>query len=138
MKILGADLKSDHAIITVLEGDKDSFNVVDCKPKKLNLEDSSSVKDVKSFKSKFEKILKDNNIEKVIIKKRIERGMYAGAAGSFKLEGIIQLNDICEVEIISAQKIRAQVKKNPVDFPKEINDYQEASFETAYAYLRIN
>ena len=137
MKILGTDLKSDHAIITILEGDSKKFNVVSCKTRKLNLENSSSVEEVKSFKSKFEDILKEHKIKRVIIKKRIERGMYAGAAGSFKLEGIIQLNSVCEVEIISAQKIRASVKKNPVDFPKEINDFQEASFETAYAYLKI-
>jgi len=62
--------------------------------------------------------------------------MYAGPAGSFKIEGIIQLNDICEVEFLGPQKIKASIKKFPVDFPKEVEDYQVPSFETAYAYLK--
>ncbi len=136
MKILGADLKSDHAIITILEGDKNSFNLVDCKTSKITLEDSSSVKDVKSFKEKFEKILKDFDINKIVIKKRLERGMYAGAAGSFKLEGIIQLNDKCAVDFLGPQKIKAARKKSPVEIPKGVKEYQEAAFETAYAYLK--
>ena len=124
MKICGIEIKSNYAILSVVE----EGSYFDLKIKKLILEDDELQNNIVLFKESLESFLNENQIEKIIIKKRSKKGNFAGGAVTFKIETIIQLNSICEVGFISGQTLSKFEKKNEVIYPKSLNKYQEQSY----------
>ena len=110
-RICGIELKSSDAILYVLQWEHDAIEVVDIVLKKIKLEDDESSELVKSFYDSVVHFIKDNHIDTVVIKKRAKKGRMAGGAISFKMEALIQLNGIAEVEFVSGQGIAAAHKK---------------------------
>jgi len=131
MKICGIELKSNNAILVVL----DNKEFVDLKIKKIILENDENQEDIRKFCNEFLLFLEKNEIEKIVIKKRAKKGNFAGGAVTFKMEGLIQLNPMCDVELISPQAISSFEKKNQVEYPESLKKYQEQAFLTAYSYL---
>ena len=127
MNICGIELKANNIILVVLS-DK---NYIDTKIKKLTIEDDEKQEDIRKFCNEFLDFLQKNEIEKVFIKKRAKKGAFSGGAVTFKLEGLIQLNPLCSVELISSQSISTFEKKNQIEFPKELKKYQEQAYLTA-------
>ena len=128
MKICGIDLKASNMILVVLDDKK----FIDLKRKKITLENDENQNDIRSFCNDFLLFLEENQIEKVYIKKRAKKGNFSGGAVTFKMEGLIQLNPLCEVELISSQSISSFKKKNEIDFPKTLKKYQEEAFLTGF------
>jgi len=124
MKICGIELKANNIILSVIENKQ--FQEI--KTKKLTLEDDEKQEDIRKFCNEFLLFLEQENIEKIVIKKRAKKGNFAGGAVTFKLEGLIQLNPLCEVELISAQSISAFEKKNEIEYPSSLKRYQEQAF----------
>ncbi len=124
MRICGIEIKSNYAILSIVE----KGNYLDVKIKKLILEDDEIQANVVEFKKSFEAFIQENQIEKIIVKKRSKKGNFAGGAITFKIETIIQLNDICEVVFVSPQALSKYEKKMEVTYPKELNKYQEQSY----------
>ncbi|MGP2656893.1 DUF3010 family protein [Malaciobacter sp. WC5094] len=133
MKLCGVELKANNAIFSVFEKNDDIVIYIDLKIKKITLDDDESFEDIKTFSNNVNDFLKDNKIEKVFIKKRAKKGNFAGGAVTFKMEGIIQLNDICDVTLVSSQSVNSFEKKNMIEFPKELKKYQEGAYLTALA-----
>ncbi len=131
MNICGIELKANNVILVVLENSK----YTDIKIKKLTLEDDEKQEDIRKFCNEFLDFLQKNEIEKIFIKKRAKKGTFAGGAVTFKLEGLIQLNPLCSVELISSQSIATFEKKNQIEFPKELKKYQEQAYLTALCNL---
>ncbi len=129
MKTCGIELKSNVASLVVLEDGE----YIDLKIKKITLENDENQEDIRKFCNEFLLFLEQNLIEKVIIKKRAKKGNFAGGAVTFKMEGLIQLNPLCEVELISAQTISSFEKKNTIEKPNELKKYQEQAFLAALA-----
>ena len=129
MKVCGIDLKANNMILAVL----DDKNYIDLKTKKITLENDESQDDIRKFCNEFLLFLEQNSIEKIVIKKRAKKGNFAGGAVTFKMEGLIQLNPICDVELVSAQTISSFEKKNSIEFPKSLKKYQEQAYLTAYS-----
>ena len=127
MNICGIELKANNIILVVLS-DK---NYIDTKIKKLTIEDDEKQEDIRKFCNEFLDFLQKNEIEKVFIKKRAKKGAFSGGAVTFKLEGLIQLNPLCSVDLISSSTITAFEKKNQIEFPKELKKYQEQAYLTA-------
>lgn len=127
MKICGIELKANNVIFALIDDKK----FIDLKTKKLTIEDDETQDDIRKFCNEFLLFLEENKVEKVVIKKRAKKGTFAGGAVTFKLEGLIQLNPFCEVELISSQTIASFEKKNVIEFPKELKKYQEQAFLTA-------
>lgn len=127
MKLCGIELKSNNVILVVLDDNK----YCDLKIKKLILEDDEKQGDIRQFCNDFLLFLEQNQIDKVVIKKRAKKGNFAGGAVTFKLEGLIQLNPMCEVELISPQAISSFEKKNIIEFPTTLKKYQEQAYLTA-------
>lgn len=133
MKVCGVELKSNNAILTLIEDGE----YIESKPKKLTLNDDENQEDIRTFCNEFLLFLEQNEVEKVVIKKRAKKGNFAGGPVTFKMEGLIQLNPICEVQLISPQAISSYEKKNEVFFPEGLKKYQEQSFLTVSTYLNI-
>lgn len=129
MKVCGIELKSNNVLLAVVENKE----YIDLKIKKITLENDESQEDIRKFCNEFLLFLEQNQIEKVVIKKRAKKGNFAGGAVTFKLEGLIQLNPLCEVELLSAQAISSFEKKNQIEFPKELKKYQEQAYLSAYS-----
>ena len=131
MNICGIELKANNVILVVLEDGK----YIDIKIKKLIIEDDEKQEDIRKFCNEFLDFLQKNEIEKVFIKKRAKKGAFSGGAVTFKLEGLIQLNPFCSVDLVSAQSVSTFEKKNQIEFPKELKKYQEQAYLTALSNL---
>ena len=127
MNICGIELKANNIILVVLSDN----NYTDTKIKKLIIEDDEKQEDIRKFCNEFLDFLQKNEIEKIYIKKRAKKGTFAGGAVTFKIEGLIQLNPLCSVDLISSQSISTFEKKNQIKFPKELKKYQEQAYITA-------
>tara|TARA_R110001599_G_C12269246_1_gene661196 strand:+ start:440 stop:859 length:420 start_codon:yes stop_codon:yes gene_type:complete len=137
-RICGVELKSAEAILVVLQCEDDGIEFVDIEPRKIKLGDDESSELVKSFYDSVVNFIRDNHIDTFVIKKRAKKGNMAGGAISFKMEALIQLNGVAEVEFISGQGIAAAQKKNPFQIPDNIKKYQETAFMAASLYCRKN
>ena len=131
MNICGIELKANNVILLVLEDGK----YIDIKIKKLIIEDDEKQEEIRKFCNEFLDFLQKNEIEKVFIKKRAKKGAFSGGAVTFKLEGLIQLNPFCSVDLVSAQSVSTFEKKNQIEFPKELKKYQEQAYLTALCNL---
>ena len=129
MKICAIELKSNNAVLVVV----DDKEFIDLKIKKITLENDEKQEDIRKFCSEFLLFLEQNSIEKAVIKKRAKKGNFAGGAVTFKMEGFIQLNPFCDVELISSQAISSFEKKNNIEFPTTLKKYQEQAFLLALA-----
>ena len=127
MNICGIELKANNALLVVLKNNE----YIDTKIKKIILEDDEKQEDIRKFCNEFLDFLQKNEIEKIYIKKRAKKGTFSGGAVTFKLEGLIQLNPLCSVDLISSQSISTFEKKNQIEFPKELKKYQEQAYITA-------
>ena len=127
MNICGIELKANNVILAVLN----NVEYVDIKIKKITLEDDEKQENIQKFCNEFLDFLQKNQIEKIFIKKRSKKGAFSGGAVTFKIEGLIQLNPLCSVDLISSQSINAFEKKNEIVFPKELNKYQEQAYLSA-------
>ena len=131
MNICGIELKANNALLVVLKDNE----YIDTKIKKIILEDDEKQEDIRKFCNEFLDFLQKNEIEKIFIKKRAKKGNFSGGAVTFKIEGLIQLNPLCSVELISTQTVSTFEKKNQIQFPKELNKYQEQAYLTALCNL---
>ena len=131
MNICGIELKANNVILVVLKNNE----YIDIKIKKIVLEDDEKQEDIRKFCNEFLDFLQKNEIEKVFIKKRAKKGTFSGGAVTFKLEGLIQLNPFCSVDLVSAQSVSTFEKKNQIEFPKELKKYQEQAYLTALCNL---
>lgn len=131
MNICGIELKANNVILVVLKNNE----YIDIKIKKIVLEDDEKQEDIRKFCNEFLDFLQKNEIKKVFIKKRVKKGAFSGGAVTFKLEGLIQLNPLCSVDLVSAQTVSTFEKKNQIEFPKELKKYQEQAYLTALCNL---
>jgi len=137
-RICGIELKASEAVLTILELRDEEILFLDSEPRKIKIGNDELTTEVRSFFDSFTNYIRDNKIQKIVIKKRAKQGQMAGGAVSFKLESLIQLNGIAEVFFVSGQAIAAAQKREPFDLPEKINKYQETAFMAAHLYLRQN
>ena len=135
MKICGIDLAGHDAIVVVLDGTRASWKVIDSEPRKISLPDDEDAGQVRVFKDAVNALIKHHGIHRIVIKKRGKKGKFAGGPVSFKMEGVIQLNDTCEVVLLSPQTISTVSKKNPNAVPAALKQYQRDAFYTALTGL---
>lgn len=131
MNRCGIELKSNNMILVVVNEDK----VVETKVKKIVLEDDEKQENIRQFCNEFLLFLEENAIEKIFIKKRAKKGTFAGGAVTFKMEGLIQLNPHCSVDLVSPQQMSSYEKKNGVVFPLQLKKYQEQAYLTLLCTL---
>ena len=135
MKTCGIDLAAHDAIIVILDGTRASWELIDCEPRKICLPDDEDAGQVRAFRDALSALVKDYGIQRIAIKKRAKKGKFAGGPVSFKMEGVIQLIDTCEVVLLSPQKIAPVKKRNPDVVPDTLNQYQRDAFYTALTVL---
>jgi len=131
MRICGVEIKGTEAIVAVVDVEGGQFNSVDVEPKKIALQNDEDPNFVKSFFETFAAFARDNQVERIVIKKRSKKGEYTGGVLTFKIEGLIQLIDSCPVDLIAPQTITAVQKKKSYELPGNLNKYQEQAYLAA-------
>ena len=135
MIVCGIEMTASEARLVVLKGTKSTYSYVGASPPKLVLADDEKPEEVKAFLDAVHAFLRENQVERVAIKKRAKRGQYAGSPVSFKLEGLVQLYPGCDVKLVSPQTISAAKRKKTPLAPQDIDECQQVAFETAFAAL---
>ena len=103
--------------------------------KKIALEDDDEAANVKAFANQARQFVADHGITHLAIKKRSKKGEFAGGPTTFKIEGVLQLLDGCEVTLLSPQTINAQAKKHNFELPGTLNKYQHEAYKAACSAL---
>lgn len=135
MKLCGIEIKGSEAIIAVASLDGSTLGHVALATKKIALEDDEDAANVKLFAAQVASFVRENSIDRIAIKKRSKKGEFAGGPTTFKIEGVLQLLDGCEVTLLSPQTITAQAKKRGTELPATLNKYQHEAYKTACAAL---
>ena len=135
MILCGIEIKGSEAIFALVTQQDDGFEHLACAIKKVALEDDDQAANVKAFAAQIQAFVQANGISRIAIKKRSKKGEFAGGPTTFKIEGLLQLLDACEVVLLSPQTINAQYKKHAFELPASLNKYQHEAYKTACAAL---
>lgn len=129
MRICGIELKSNYTILTLVDYSSDDIvDYIDLKIKKITLEDDENKDSVLSYLKEINSFFDEQEVEKIVIKKRSKKGAFSGGAVTFKMEALIQLYANVEVILLSSQSISSYEKKNEIVFPSKLKKYQEQSY----------
>ncbi len=133
MKTIGIQIKGAEAIVVVLHKDDKGIISMTNESCKIKIDDPLSSIQVKQFKDQINTLFDTIGADNIGIMARNAsgRGSMSPSPISFKLEGIIQLYNSLEVEIIWKQSINAYFKKNAKTLSAN-NKYQEDAFDIAY------
>ncbi|WP_166361491.1 DUF3010 family protein [Pseudomonas akapageensis] len=135
MKICGIEIKGSEAIFAVASLQDKVPEHLNISTRKITLEDDDESASVKAFAGHVERFVKDNGIDRIAIKKRSKKGEFAGGPTTFKIEGVFQLLNDCQVMLVSPQTVSAQSKKFDFALPASLTKYQHEAFKTACAVL---
>ncbi|AIC23355.1 MULTISPECIES: DUF3010 family protein [Pseudomonas] len=135
MSICGIEIKGSEAIFAMATLQDGTVQHLANACKKIALDDDDEATNVKAFATQVAAFVRDNGISRIAIKKRSKKGEFAGGPTTFKIEGVFQLLDNCEVTLLSPQTINAQNKKHNFDLPATLNKYQHEAYKTACAAL---
>ncbi|NBF06760.1 DUF3010 family protein [Pseudomonas sp. Fl5BN2] len=135
MSICGIEIKGSEAIfaIATLEDGTPQHRAITTK--KIALEEDDEAANVKAFAAQVGAFVQANGIQRIAIKKRSKKGEFAGGPTTFKIEGVLQLLEHCEVTLLSPQTINAQNKKHNFALPATLNKYQHEAFKAACSAL---
>jgi len=138
MRVCGVELKANDAIVCLMELSEGLYTLPECRVKKLSISDSSSREQLAKFQFDFIKLMKDYQVEHVVIRERMTKGKFAGGATSFKLEAAIQLAEDFDVSLLSPSASKEALKQSRVvlNFKETgLKQFQELAFMTAFSFL---
>ena len=135
MVSLGIELKGSSCIgIAVSKGSNGTISIIE--ELKIELDDTYCDESVKSFFEQFSQIISSINPDSVVIKKRNEKGKFAGGAVSFKMEGIIQISATCKTTFISGAQSNSFTKK--IENEPVVKKYQQQALICSLFGLETN
>lgn len=135
MPICGIEIKGSEAIFAVVDIVDSQWKHISTETKRIALDDDDDAENVRSFADLVAGFLRDNNLTEVALKKRGKKGEFAGGPTTFKIEGVLQLNRECSVQLVSAPTIAAQDRKHGFTIPATLKKYQVEAFRTACTAL---
>jgi hypothetical protein len=136
MKVIGIEIKSNEAIVVVLEKDTTGKITQSAESTKIGIADSASNNQVRQFMQQVKASLDNINADEIAILARNgkAKGTMAPSPFSFKLEGLFQLYDKKDVLFVWPQTVSAFLKRNACPLSSE-KKYQEDAFKLAYYLL---
>lgn len=138
MRVCGIEIKSNEAIICLMDMDDGLLQIPDCRQTRFQLVKDNAAENVRKFQFIFRKLVEDYRIECLVIKERMQKGKFAGGAVGFKMEAALQLIETVDTQLLSGSKQKEILKRNPVpiEFSSTgLKGFQEPAFTIAYAYL---
>src|SRR5690554_2768995 len=138
MRVCGIEIKSNEAMLCLLEKKDGLFQILDCRQTRVQLVKDHDVENMRKFQFTLQKLAEDYRINTFVIKERPQKGKFAGGAVGFKMEAAIQLIAQTDTLIMTGSEYKERIKRNPlpVDFEStDLRKFQEMAFSVAYAYL---
>ncbi|KTC37652.1 DUF3010 family protein [Pseudomonas sp. L5B5] len=135
MSICGIEIKGSEAIFALASLEGGTLEHQPIAVKKIALEDDDEAANVRAFANQVRDFIREQGITRIAIKKRSKKGEFAGGPTTFKIEGVFQLLDNCEVTLLSPQTLTAQHKKHGFELPASLNKYQHEAYKAACAAL---
>lgn len=138
MRVCGVELTGNEAIIAIMQLKNGLYDVPKVRVAKLTLPDAINTDPLKKFQFEFAQLMKDYQVDTVVIRQRDLKGKYAGNPLSFKIEGALQLITELKVHVLSNHYIKeglslAQVTPDVIDLG--LKKFQNQAMLTAFAYL---
>ena len=132
MKTIGIQIKSTEAILVVLEKDAAGNIAQTNESARFGIDDPTKPNQVKQFRDQINAAFDSIGAYRIGIVARNAngKGERAPSPVSFKLEGVIQLYDKIETELVWKQTTNPYFKKNPKTVSPK-NKYQEDAFDVA-------
>lgn len=127
MLICGIEIKGADAILVVVE--TATREVV--KTAKFSVKDSYDAATLLEFQDQISPFVDENNIGLIHIKKRQEKGRFAGGPLSFKIEGLIQVSSKIECKFLGTKEVNQSIKS--YEAPAQLKKYMVNAFYTALA-----
>lgn len=137
MKICGIELKGSEALLALAGLDAGQPVHLATAIKKIGIEDDEDAAQVRDFAARMQAFVSEHGVTHLAIKKRSKKGDFAGGPVTFKLEGVLQLLQGCEVYLVSPQTITAQGKKHDLTPPDALNKYQHEAWKSAGALMFV-
>ena len=136
MIVCGIQIAGSKAIFTILKKRNGDIQDITGNFKKLQLKNEENCNEIRSF-SEVIKLHFDNlNPKRIGIIKRNKSGPFSGSTVSFKIEGLIQIYEKNNTELISPHTLRKfQKEKSPLIAPQ--CKYQEDSCLLAHYLLEV-
>jgi len=128
MRICGIELKANNTVFSLIDTTNEYTHYMDIKEKKITLKDDEDIDELQNYIAFIKNLIKKYDIDTIAIKKRAKKGNFAGGAVTFKLEGLIQLNGLCDVKLISSQALSKFEKRENIKYPESLNKYQEQAY----------
>ena len=130
--ICGMDIKGNEAIIALCKIAEGKLSYVESRFKKIAL-DASDQDHYQSFHETFSSFIRQNNIEKIYLKKPVDRGQQTAGANAFRIEALLNLSEVPVISI-HAITITSYLKKNTlsVDNCEKSNKYQAGALGAVY------
>lgn len=138
MRVCGVEIKSNEAILVLMDMDHGLIGLPDCRTVRLQLTKDAMQEQVQKFHFTLQKLVVDYKVEHVVIKERPQKGKFAGGAVGFKIETVMQLLEGVQTHILNATEQKEILKRNPlsVDYAETgLKGFQQTAFMTAYAFV---
>ena len=138
MRVCGVELIGNEAIISIMQLKDGLYDVPEVRVTKFVLGDAINTEPLKKFQFDFAQLMKDYQVDTVVIRQRALKGKFAGNPLSFKIEGALQLIDNLKTFVLSSAYVKeglskAQVKPDAREIG--LKQFQEQAMLTAFAYL---
>ena len=132
MNICGLSIDSNKLNIIILhqEIENSEYSFFEIKTKKIQLIDETDQFSIRAFYDEFRKIILENNVSQIGVKKRLHKGKFSGGAISFKIEAIIQMINNVNVVLLSGKTIAKSTKELKID--TRVLKYQYEAYKTAF------
>ncbi|KAA0680350.1 DUF3010 family protein [Roseomonas genomospecies 6] len=134
MHVCGIDIRGKDIILVLGEASSDGLKVKALPRPKITIADADNAEQLRAAKTTLEGILREHAIERIVIKERQKSGMYKPGAASYKLETIVQLNDVCRsVEFLHTKTATKILRDADVEPPTADKQYCEEALLIATA-----
>ena len=137
MKAIGIQIKSTQAILVVLESDVNGVIVQTKESTKFDITDHTAPVQIRQFRDQINSAFDSVKPVKIgiVARNANAKGDRMPSPVSFKLEGVIQLYDKMDVQLVWKQTLIAYFKKNLKNLTST-HKYQEDAFDLAYYLLK--
>ncbi|TBD19639.1 DUF3010 family protein [Rhizobium ruizarguesonis] len=135
LRVCGVQIKSNEAILVIVEDSAAGAKHIQSPTKKLILEDDKKQSSLKSFLIAAEAFMRENHIECIAIKNRSGSGQMAASGVTFKIEALLQLT-VANVAYAAPNMLSKVAASNAATPPDSLHSYQRDAFLSAALILK--
>lgn len=134
MVVCGVDIRSNEAVVALVEGPLESAKHIKSETNRITLGDERDAKSLFAMKLAIEAFARQHHVEAFAIKTRQGKGQMASSGVTFKIEALFQLSET-PVAFVSPQSITKIAKADNGRIPANVFAYQADAYRAAVVHL---